>query len=107
MANVGNTTKTSHIPLDVDDAISKYFETLDVDYILSKHFKTLDIDYILSKYFKTLNVDQILMSQAPGLFVCLISGLVGAVLKSLAILVLFLWVGRLKGVTTQTDTNVA
>ena len=74
---------------------------------ISRYFETLDIDYILSKHFKTLNVDQIVMSQAPGLFVCLVSGLVGAVLNSLAILVLFLWVRRLKSAMTQKDTGAA
>jgi hypothetical protein len=92
--NVRNTVNTSNTALDVDGAISKYFETL-------------DIDYMLSKYFKTLNVDQILLSQARGLFVCLVGGLVGAVLNSLMILVLFLWVRRLKSVMTQTDTGAA
>jgi hypothetical protein len=78
-----------------------------VDGVISKYFEKLDIDYILSKYFKTLNVDRIILSQAPGLFVCLVGGLVGAVLNSLAILVLFLWVRRMKSVVAQTDANVA
>jgi hypothetical protein len=92
--NVTNTTKTSNRTLDLDDVISKNFETL-------------NIDHILNRYFKTLDVDQVLMSQAPVLFVCLVSGLVGAVLNSFAILSLFLWVKRLKSVMTQTDVSAA
>jgi hypothetical protein len=49
--------------------------------------------------------DQFLASHAPGVFACAVIGLVGAVLNSLAILVLFLWVRGLKSVVTQTDVG--
>ena len=47
--------------------------------------------------------DQFLASHAPGVFACAVIGLVGAVLNSLAILALFLWVRGFKSVVTQTD----
>lgn len=49
--------------------------------------------------------DQFLASHAPGVFACAVIGLVGAVLNSLAILVLFLWVKGSKRESVQTDTG--
>jgi hypothetical protein len=49
--------------------------------------------------------DQFLASHAPGVFACAVIGLVGAVLNSLAIIVLFLWVKGLKSVVTQADAG--
>lgn len=48
--------------------------------------------------------DQFLASHAPGVFACAVIGLVGAVLNSVAILMLFLWVRELKN-EVQTDTG--
>lgn len=50
--------------------------------------------------------DEFLASHAPGVFACVVIGLVGAVLNSLAILVLFLWVRGFKGGAVQTDAGV-
>jgi hypothetical protein len=49
--------------------------------------------------------DQFLASHAPGVFACAVIGLVGAVLNSVAILVLFLWVRGFKSAQTQTDAG--
>ena len=49
--------------------------------------------------------DQFLASHAPGVFACAVIGLVGAVLNSVAILVLFLWVRGFKSAVTQTDAG--
>ncbi len=61
-----------------------------------------EVDAAVIRAIASLDVDQFLVSRAPGLYVCVVVGLVVALLNSVAILVLFLWVRRLKRAATQT-----
>ena len=90
---------------NVVNNVSTSKKAVDVHNTVSTSNKVVDVDDALNRYFEALNVDQFLTSRAPGLFACAVIGLVGAVLNSLAILVLFLWVRDLKSVATQTDAD--
>jgi hypothetical protein len=64
----------------------------------------IDVDAAVSRSIESLDIDKYLASQAPGLYACAVIGLVGAVLNSVAIVVLFLWVRSLKS-AVQTDAG--
>jgi hypothetical protein len=65
----------------------------------------IDVDANVSRSIESLDIDKYLASKAPGLFACAVIGLVGAVLNSVAILVLFLWVKNLKSEAVKTDAG--
>jgi hypothetical protein len=64
-----------------------------------------DVDAAVKKAIASLDVDNFLSSNAPGLYAIVVIAFVGAVLNSVAIFVLFLWVRSTKGAVTQTDAG--
>jgi hypothetical protein len=60
-----------------------------------------EVDDAVSRKIESLDINEF----APGLYVCVVGGLVGAVLNSVAIGLVILWVRRLKSVATNKDTD--
>lgn len=64
-----------------------------------------DVDAAVKKALDSLDVHTYVASHAPGLYALIVIGFVGAVLNSVAIFVLFLWVRSMKTAVTQIDAG--
>jgi hypothetical protein len=62
-----------------------------------------EVDDAVNRVFESLDVDKYLSLHAPGLFACVVIGFVCAVLNSVAIGLVILWVRHLKSIEQKTD----